>query len=267
MSNFGLDLLLESQKANIKSKNDIVVIILHWMLCKNDLRNVGIGDSKFYNENDRPSELLPEGWNQDSSAYSLRYMLDKNIYLLYANSTSDSLVVNLIDAKTLQSSSLAFDVNAIVKSTTGRTIDDFVSSSEDLIKRIGDEIVKPIFKKDEKKAKTSEESTSNPLLVRPPQRPPMIPSFYDSRRDPLNPFIDPLRDIGRGDLDPLGRGGGMLFQSNPSRYHPGRLGGLPPDPGVLGIPPGARYDPPNPLGRLNPDNDHLPPPGYDDMFM
>lgn len=38
------------------------------------------------------------------------------------------------------------------------------------------------------------------------------------------------------------------------------------------IPPGARYDPPNPLRRLGPDNDHLPPPGmpppgYDDMFM
>lgn len=32
--------------------------------------------------------------------------------------------------------------------------------------------------------------------------------------------------------------------------------------------PGARFDPPNPLGRLNPDNDELqPPPGYDDMFM
>ena len=40
------------------------------------------------------------------------------------------------------------------------------------------------------------------------------------------------------------------------------------------IPPGARFDPfgppdtdmPNPRGRV-PDADHLPPPGYDDMFM
>ena len=45
MSNFGVDLLLESQKANIKSPNDVLVIIMHWMLCKNDLRNVGVGDN------------------------------------------------------------------------------------------------------------------------------------------------------------------------------------------------------------------------------
>ena len=43
---------------------------------------------------------------------------------------------------------------------------------------------------------------------------------------------------------------------------------------IFRIPPGARYDPPNPLRRLDPDNDELPPPGrgfgpsgYDDMFM
>lgn len=45
MSNFGVDLLLESQKANIKNKNDILIIVMHWMLCKNNLRNVGIGDN------------------------------------------------------------------------------------------------------------------------------------------------------------------------------------------------------------------------------
>lgn len=45
MSNFGIDLLLESQKAKIKSNNDILVIIVHWLLCKNNLRNVGVGDN------------------------------------------------------------------------------------------------------------------------------------------------------------------------------------------------------------------------------
>lgn len=44
------------------------------------------------------------------------------------------------------------------------------------------------------------------------------------------------------------------------------------------IPPGARYDPPNPFHRFDPDNDEFAPPGiprpghqgpsgYDDMFM
>ena len=40
------------------------------------------------------------------------------------------------------------------------------------------------------------------------------------------------------------------------------------------MPPGARFDPIGPPRTLNrgfvrniPDDDHLPPPGYDDMFM
>ena len=45
MANFGVDLLLESQKANIKSNSDVLVIVMHWMLCKNNLRNVGVGDN------------------------------------------------------------------------------------------------------------------------------------------------------------------------------------------------------------------------------
>lgn len=85
--------------------------------------------------------------------------------------------------------------------------------------------------------------------------------------------VDPLRDIGRGDLDPLGRGGGgMLFNPPGMPFRPG----MPRDPlrpgGMPGVIPGARFDPfgpidPNRHGRMGPDPDHLPPPGYDDMFM
>lgn len=108
--------------------------------------------------------------------------------------------------------------------------------------------------------------------------------------------IDPLRDIGRGDLDPLGRGGGgMLF--NPFHQNPDGILPRGPDnnplPGNLykfldvfcaiythiidfiicvGVIPGARFDPFGPLdpGRITrsgPSNDHFPPPGYDDMYL
>lgn len=45
MSEFGFHLFLESQKSNIKSKNDILVIFMHWMFVKNKFRNIGIGDN------------------------------------------------------------------------------------------------------------------------------------------------------------------------------------------------------------------------------
>lgn len=75
-------------------------------------------------------------------------------------------------------------------------------------------------------------------------------------------------------MDPF-RAGGM------GGVGPGRLGPQP-LPGQLprgAVPPGARFDPFGPVPRggsrtdprsgrfAGPDPDHLPPPGYDDMFM
>ncbi len=101
--------------------------------------------------------------------------------------------------------------------------------------------------------------------------------------------MDPF-EVGRGDLDPFGRGigGGMLMDPrHPSRHRPqmGIPGNLPPG----AVPPGARFDPfgppgipdrgfpgryggpgrqPGPRGGFGgPDPDHLPPPGYDDSFI
>lgn len=44
-SNFGIDLIFETQRGNIQSENDVLVLVIHWILCKNDFRNVGIGDN------------------------------------------------------------------------------------------------------------------------------------------------------------------------------------------------------------------------------
>lgn len=70
----------------------------------------------------------------------------------------------------------------------------------------------------------------------------------------------------------------MLFDPFANRGRPNPLG---PEPGYPGlprgaVPPGARFDPFGPPGlgpgrggnrRPGPDPDHMPPPGYDDMFM
>jgi hypothetical protein len=45
MSNFGIDLLFESQKNNIKASSDVLVILAHWNIVKNGFRSVGIGDN------------------------------------------------------------------------------------------------------------------------------------------------------------------------------------------------------------------------------
>lgn len=116
------------------------------------------------------------------------------------------------------------------------------------------DLIKPLLKKKEEKPET----TNDPLRVLPELRSAPRYSQEDNHRR-----IDPLWDIGRGDLDPFGRGGGMIF--SPPNFQ-GGIGPMRPP----GHPPGARFDPINPLNpqrRGDPDPDHFRPPGYDDMFM
>lgn len=158
----------------------------------------------------------------------------------------------------------------------GVTLDDFVNDSEAVIKRVNEEIVNPILKPSSEKE--TSEPKRDPLLIQP-QRPILVQPHFGQPS-----FYDPLRDIGRGDLDPFGRGGGSLFRPpmpGINRPGPGGIGGLGPhgyDEFIstaiivlkkfhFRIPPGARFDPPNPMNRFDPNNDHFPPPGYDDMFM
>lgn len=125
------------------------------------------------------------------------------------------------------------ETDQIVKAVKGVTLDDFVTDSETLFKRIKEEIVDPVFKKAEvkKDEPTRSVRVDNPLLVRPGRH----RTDDDGILYPIMP--DDLRDIGRGDLDPFGRGGGMIFQPAPfgpggirplGGFHPRVPGGLPP---------------------------------------
>ncbi|KAI8582293.1 hypothetical protein K450DRAFT_228276 [Umbelopsis ramanniana AG] len=138
------------------------------------------------------------------------------------------------------------------------------------------------------------------------ERIPRPPIFGDplAGDEPFGPYGGNPFSVGGDDLNPLGSlhrplgrgsGGGMLvgpdhpmFGSGQSRNDPssGIYGGPQPLPRGS-VPPGARFDPIGPFGnnpnagpqgsfgprgpsrnfRGEPDNDELPPPGYDDMFM
>lgn len=140
---------------------------------------------------------------------------------------------------------------------------------QDVLERLRKEILEPIHSNPPKTAETQTTTTRPvPLSTTPPNQTyfPPLARYPIDLRDPS----DPLRNIGRGDLDPFGHGGGMLFNP-PMNFPP--VGGLGPlgGPGRLNIPPGARFDPfgpPGPNNRTGPDNDHFRPPGgFDNMFM
>lgn len=132
----------------------------------------------------------------------------------------------LQDAKTLKTTNLAFDLSKIVKSLIGIGLEDFINDSEVIINRMSEEILKPIQTQSESATQLTKRESASRLLVQNP-RPTEPPHYHDESRDRLR---DPLRDIGRGDLDPFGRGGGMIFQPD-MPFAPGGFGPLGPLPG------------------------------------
>lgn len=160
---------------------------------------------------------MPQGWNQEQATYTLRYTKNKAIFILHGIVSDETLLVNLLDAKTLKTSTVVLKTKEIVRSVTGTTLDDFIPRPQAIIDQVTKEIIKPII--DQEASPTSSDNPQasrstniNPLLVRPPN--PVVPGmFNDPYNDPRDiHFRDPLRDIGRGDLDPFGRGGGMIFR-------------------------------------------------------
>lgn len=146
-------------------------------------------------------------------------------------------------------------------------------NSEELRSRIRSGIITPIHEQWEK-ARLSNPPREFPPATAREVDPLRISSHHphSSRqptwRDPLSPFA-----VGGDDLDPFGcQRGGMIVDPlrsgfpraliDPSSGLPNRL-----PPGA--VPPGARFDPFGPIGTSpsGPNPDHLPPPGYDDMYL
>lgn len=222
-ANFGIDLIFETQRGNIKSENDVLMIVVHWILCKNEFRNVGIGDNRVFSDQDRPTELLPQGWNQEQTNYALRYVLNNQIFILHGIVSDNDLLVNFLDAQTLKTSTVLLKTKEIVRSTTGTTLDSYVPDAQSVIDQVTKDVIKPLIEPPAtENPRTSQSTNTDPepiSRIGPIYRP---PNYYN---DPFRQ--DPLRDIGRGDLDPFGRGGGSIFRPD-LRHQPGPFNPLAP---------------------------------------
>ena len=257
----------------MQSPQDSLVIVLHWNLISNGFKCCGIGDED--SKGGKKSEMLPRGWNDNQELYTLRYKpaeRSSNVYLLKIIRIDDDLLVHFMEVDTEK----VTNINIRTKDyTTGdlSSFDAAFKNLDKLSKLFKKELIDELMK-EPKALSTNEPSTSrtersrlyedDPLRVPPrhPQRQP-VPRWTDAD-DPFS--------VGRGDLDPFGRGqGGMLFDPSRSggpRFGPDPSAGLPGRLPRGAVPPGARFDHFGPPGTgPGPDPDHLPPPGYDDMFM
>lgn len=272
----GWELLYHSVENAIEKKEDILVVLIHWVLIKNGYKSIGLGsDTKDFTGDEPASELLPKDWNK-SATYGLRYVNSRELFILRGVAAEDDIVFNLMRANDQKVSSITFKTSQTVKTLNG-PLSELVPSYNDVIAKIKDSLLIPVDVLSSKAVHTQTTRTDQ----RPPPR-------FNEYPDPLqvgpvreperSRYADPL-SIGRSDLDPLGSfappgSGGMIFDPFPLSRPPPGLG----VPGGLlprgAVPPGARFDPIGPdvrpippPRRPPPDSDHLPPPGYDDMFM
>ncbi|XP_037825238.1 proteasome inhibitor PI31 subunit [Lucilia sericata] len=268
---YGWDLLYKTIEKVVNKKDDLLIALAHFVLTKHSqFKCIGIGDDKTLPEDDveNGSELLPDNWNDDENNYALRYTNNKQLYILLGLRTEGSLIITLLDVKTRKVSNIGLDPEDLVKETKG-SITKMIPTATQLVDRYRKEILEPVFAGNSKSATTQTASTSastsaegpDSLRIGEPRLPPF--GLYTPANQPP-PFGFP---VGRGDLDPLGRGGpGNLF---PFPSHPDfRLG-----PDNSGIGPGARprfdpFGPPERGIRPNPNPDHMQPPGFGgDYYM
>ncbi|CAH1774476.1 unnamed protein product [Owenia fusiformis] len=289
MATVGLEILFSSVKTQISSCQDALVCCLHWNLIVNGFKNIGSGDqAPRKGVSVKKSELLPANWSESQDVYSLLYQpsTGNDTHILKVVRMDNTLLVHLMRTSDESVSSITLNVDDYTTDdlSTFESVYKDISKLERLFKK---ELIDTLSPQEPQgsQASNAQADRSHPRREEDPLR---VPPRHGDRQppdwgEPSNPF-----SIGRGDLDPLagGRGGGMLM--DPSRGGFPLGGGMNPDIGLPGparlprgaVPPGARFDPfgppppdlvpsgePRGGHRVGPDNDHLPPPGYDDMFM
>lgn len=273
----GLEVLYSCVGGSVSRPQDAVVCFVHWEMIKSGYRCIGSGDEP--RSTDKKSELLPADWSSNKELYSLRYK-DKDgdtQLLLKAIAVDSMLIFSLMTSGSQQVSDLTVTISDHVDADQLHTFDSVFKDADSLSEKVKTQLLpsqdRPTGQRKSRRDEEEEEERrrrredSDPLRI--PTRHPRqgLPPHWGDPTDP--PFA-----AGGADLDPFGsRGrGGMIVDPLRSGYP---RSGFDPSSGIPDIlppgavPPGARFDPFGPVGRHRPgpDPDHLPPPGYDDMFM
>ncbi|XP_070758470.1 proteasome inhibitor PI31 subunit [Enoplosus armatus] len=274
----GLEVLYTCVSSSINCPQDAVVCFVHWEMIKSGYRCIGSGDEP--RSTDKKSELLPADWSSNKELYSLRYKaIDSETQLLLKAIAVDStLIFNLMNSSTQQVSDLTVNISDHVDADQLRTFDSVFKDADSLSEKVKTQLLpsrdRPTGQTAEKKSRREEEEEqrrrgedNDPLRI-PNRRP-----HQGTQPHWPGPMLPPFA-AGGADLDPFGSrgGGGMIVDPLRSGYP---RSGFDPSSGIPDIlppgavPPGARFDPFGPVGRRRPgpDPDHMPPPGYDDMFM
>ncbi|XP_022906288.2 proteasome inhibitor PI31 subunit [Onthophagus taurus] len=289
---FGWDLLYQSIEKDVKTNQDVLVCFVHLILVSNGFKCIGIGESKTLDGTESKTEALPSGWND---GYAIRYIYQGRLYNLKGSEIEDGIIINLIRTDERSVSMVQLNSRMVLQRTG--SLDNMIPDNLNILDLVKKQLIDKVVVST-KTRDTSSQTPKEPQRLMSDQTPARL---MDPQRSGIGPFLPPLGigpiggpiggsplGVGSSDLHPFGANpmglppfgqpdfgtGGMLFV-------PPRGGGpFGPDinTGIPGgsLPPGARFDPfrppdvdrfPRPRPNNNPDNDEMPPPGFDNMFM
>ncbi|XP_069568780.1 proteasome inhibitor PI31 subunit [Brachyistius frenatus] len=277
----GLEVLYTCVAGDISCPQDAVVCFVHWEMIKSGYRCIGSGDEP--RSGDKKSELLPADWSSNKELYSLRYKANTTDtpMMLKAISVDSTLIFNLMNCRTQQVSDLMVNISDHVDTDQLHTFDSAFKDAGGLSEKVTSQLLpsqdRTTGQKAERKSRREDEGEEEAQRRRGEDDDPLrIPNRHPRQGTQPHwpdPLVPPFA-AGGADLDPFGSrgGGGMIVDPLRSGYP---RSGFNPSSGIPDIlppgavPPGARFDPFGPVGRRRPgpDPDHMPPPGYDDMFM
>lgn len=270
----GLEVLYTCFQDSITCAHDAVVCFVHWELIKAGYRCIGSGDEA--RSSDKKSELLPADWSSNKELYTLRYKPKDSdtLFTLKGIPIDAALLFNFMNMSNQQIMDLVVNISDHIDADKLRTFDSAYKDVSRFTQAVRTQLLPPQDAApggSERRSPTETQrdrdrrsADADPLRI--PHRPGAQPHWPSS--------LDPPFAAGGADLDPFGSrgGGGMIVDPLRSGYP---RSGFDPSSGIPDIlppgavPPGARFDPFGPIGRHRPgpDPDHMPPPGYDDMFM
>ncbi|XP_038288842.1 proteasome inhibitor PI31 subunit isoform X1 [Canis lupus familiaris] len=257
----GLEVLFASVAPAITSAQDALVCFLHWEVVTHGYYSVGTGDQP--GPNDKKSELLPAEWNSNKDLYVLRYESKDGSrkLLVKAVTVENSMIINVLEFGSQQVSDLTLNLDDYIDSEHLGDFHRTYKNSEELRSRIASGIITPIHEHWDKASVSSLHREFPPATAREVDPLRIHPQHPHTSRQP--PWVS-KRWHDRGSPEIWLRGQVAtciepIILGPPKRTLPQRRL----------CPPGARFDPFGPIGTSpsGPNPDHLPPPGYDDMYL
>lgn len=272
----GLEVLYTCFRDSITCAHDAVVCFVHWELIKGGYRCIGSGDET--RSSDKKSELLPSDWSSNKELYTLRYKPTDGdtLFMLKGIPIDAALLFNFMNTSNQKVLDLLVNISDYVVADQLPTFDSAFKDVSSFSRTVRTQLLPrqdgPTASERRSPTDTGpgprdqDRRTDHDPLRIPHRPPPGRPHWSDP--------LDPPFAAGGADLDPFGsRGrGGMIMDPLRSGYPRSGFDPCSGIPDILppgAVPPGARFDPfgPIPRHRPGPDPDHMPPPGYDDMFM